>query len=333
MEQKRGHEQNSKAARVIYRSIEKIRGRKRNTGDSVFIQCPFHAGDDTPSARINLDGSSAPYGWLYCFGCGTSVPWNKVADRLGLDRVAQTDFRPDQMADHDTEGLRDDLLGHKELQLTDIAEAEGYGFMIPFPEDRAWRGIRGALLNKLGAMLIYDRHNEDTGVVLPVVAGGSLVGAIKASREKQEKSYMTSEGHWLKTKGLFPLDYAMEMTLFQSYGVLVLVEGPRDALRLISYGIPAVSILGSQSWSTAKRDLLLQMGVRLVVIMMDSDGPGIRATNKIYPMLKHHITTRTVKLKRVADKLGLDKVDPGNVPREYIQSLKQKLIRLCKELV
>ena len=58
-----------------------------------------------------------------------------------------------------------------------------------------------------------------------------------------------------------------------------MVEGPRDALHLAEYGIPALAILGGSSvWDNAKAELLMQLEPSLVVLAFDPDKVGREGT-------------------------------------------------------
>lgn len=313
------------ASRIILREISRIRGPKKGNGSNVFIQCCFHAGDRTPSLSISVDpAADVPIGTFFCFGCGATGRWNTLAEKKGLAQVKQSDHKKDRIANHDTETDRRRLLGTSRATLDTIAENEGYGFMLPFPEEQSWRRIPGWLLHKIGARLIYDKRNEDTAVILPVTVRGDVVGAVKATRVKRELSYVTSgrvEDRWVRQSALFPIDYAVSTELFSKYRTLVIVEGPRDALRLLRHGIPTVAILGSQSWSARKRNLLLSFHPKHVILIMDSDTAGIKATKTIGADIDKYMRSKKWRLNRLARELGMDKVDPGNLPLEYVSAL------------
>jgi len=59
-----------------------------------------------------------------------------------------------------------------------------------------------------------------------------------------------------------------------NYNFVVLVEGPRDALRLLMQGIPAVAVLGAKNFSDKKLFILMAMGISNVYTLGDNDEGG-----------------------------------------------------------
>jgi hypothetical protein len=119
---------------------------------------------------------------------------------------------------------------------------------------------------------------------------------------------------------------------------VVLVEGPRDALRLLSYGIPCMAILGTHSWSDKKSGLLEAAGVDRIITCFDGDEAGKIATNLIvygktvnkavrpnFTPLENLFTVKAVKLWNlpIPKDFAEGKFDPGNLPDSYLQKLKK----------
>lgn len=269
-------------------------GTKKHLGDSTFIICPFHS-EKTPSGRVFHSPTSRNPGYFTCYGCGTKVRWNELAPKLGL-RPFST--RP-----------RDEYAAAVSLKLSeDLAEFKPECLEFePLPRNKIWRTIPTNLLRDLGAKLCRVDH-PDYGLLkpkiyLPVLVNGELRGYIKARINKSPDypAYINASGNWSKTCGLFPFDYAVKLMLSLGSTTIVLVEGPRDALTLLALGIPAVSILGTQSWSDAKSRLLELAGVETVVLMMDGDCAGIKATERLSKLLDLVFTVNIVKLWALKD--------------------------------
>lgn len=99
---------------------------------------------------------------------------------------------------------------------------------------------------------------------------------------------------------------------------LVLVEGPVDGLTMMSIGLPALAILGTQSWSAEKRALVLALDPQEVVLLMDGDRAGRTAAQKIRADLHDFVATRVYRLRE-----GVD-------PAESAQETRDRLIRYCR---
>lgn len=305
--------------------------KKKVSGRSIFIQCPYHS-DKTPSGGINLDASkTVPLGWFSCFGCGKSVPWNDLAATLGLRQLKKRSQTEVTTGDYlDPSRMRDELLGEDTEDETQAKrdkerDEKRLAFFDFPPELIKWRGYKVKFLEQLGCRYAFF-DDENTGgeflIWIPCIVNGEVVGYVKAFLEKQEgrPSYINSPGKWSRTKGLLFFDYAIKMMQEQGHKTIVLCEGPRDAMRLLRYGIPAMCILGTQSWSDEKRMLLEQSPAENVVIFMDGDLPnkngvipGKVATKKIVKSLRGYMNYKYVNLWKYEQGW-----DPGNCPRRFL---------------
>jgi 5S rRNA maturation endonuclease (ribonuclease M5) len=140
-------------------------------------------------------------------------------------------------------------------------------------------------------------------------------------------SYLNKKGAWSKTHALFPFDQAIRLMNELGIKTIVLVEGPRDALRLIRAGIPAIAIFGTKSWSLMKVRLLQLAGVERIVLCMDGDPSGQDATDHILPTIEDGFEVKVIKLWVVAKKLKRDKIDPGNMPTGVLRRLEKMVLR------
>lgn len=326
-----------KAQATILRCLDQIPGRKKGMKPGVIgIVCPFHP-DTDPSCMLNVaQGERGSIGFHYCLGCGHKGGWNDIADKLGLERIEEKDFKQDRMVQRNKEQLRANLLGINESSgnIELIAKGMNLELMIPFPADLTWRRIKGALLSKLKCMLAFDYMTENKAILFPVVVNGTLVGCIKGQWKKVPKvpSYITSRGDkWNSRECLFPFDYSVKMALKQDM-CLVLTEGPRDALRLLGCKVPAVCINGAKSWSKQKLSLIVDSGVKGVVICMDSDSAGVSASNAIRRMIKPVMDVFVFRMAEVKDELQRkakteeqkerwSKVDPYSMPLRFVEDL------------
>lgn len=293
------------------------------------IPCPFHK-DSNPSLIITLvpDSKFAIGSWK-CFGCGKAGRWNTLADKLGLRRTSQYDHELSEFA-----GLAmndDELLGDS-ITLDTLAQQLRIEFMLEWGSDE-WRGNPPELMRALGAREGLNDKGHRVAL-LPVYVSGELQGGIAALFKRGsdgDLSYVSSPGPWVQTHGLFPYDYAKRMCADSGMDAMAITEGPRDALRLIRSGIPAVGILGSQNWSSTKRGLLLSV-VSTPVIVMDGDTAGRVATQAIKESFRDiGIEPVSINLSALAERLNR-KVDPANMPISSLRIMRDKYFRVDKKI-
>jgi 5S rRNA maturation endonuclease (ribonuclease M5) len=287
---------------------------------SCFVSCPFHA-ERTPSCRVYYSSNSNP-GYFKCYGCGEKGGWDILAPKLGLKQYEWTKPVP-MFARSILAATKEE--GTEELELKDL------------PKNKLWRQIKTNLLIDIGAKLLFQYGTKF--VYMPVTIRGKERGYIRArlKKEKDLPSYLNSKGNWGLENGLFPYDYSVK----SAPKTVVLVEGPRDALRLLSYNIPAIAILGTHSWSNRKTRLLELAGIENIVIMMDGDCSGQQAEELIKPTLSKMFKVHVFNLRgrdspyyqfrkhlepsKTAKKTGVDLWDPGNCPLNKLKQLKEIL--------
>lgn len=297
-------------------AIRGIPGGK-DKGDYYLIKCPFH-NDTNPSCSVKV---KPPYmGFFKCFSCSAKGPFKKLAEKLGIDLRAKAtpDLYPEEYADmfvykgasyaEDDEGVTG-LYSLSDKNATKLGIQEGWrGFDIPF--------MRSVVKAKVvDARTLY----------FPVTVRGVDVGYIRAflAKQKGRPSYLNKKGAWSRDKGLFLFDRAIEYEeqrelKHKAYSrTVILVEGPRDAMRLHRDGnLPAIAILGTQSWSEGKIRLLSMSGVENVILCMDGDLAGKLAAENISETLDGYMN--------VYD-FGLDKwegdLDPCDMPEKLLTRL------------
>lgn len=313
-----------KAGLDFFRSqINRIPGAKNITSTRAYVLCPFHK-ERTPSGVITIDPSKRRWwGSFKCYGCNKTAEWNEVAEKYNLLTLAGGRANIKDVPAIDTQQIRASLMPETEKEERRLK-------MDFFPLQDDWRGFKKAFLEEVGAKLVYHDLSGKFYVWFPVVVKGKEVGFFRAQMEKPTSkkvpSYLNKPGPWTKTRGLFPFDYALEVMKAGKWKTLVLVEGPRDALRLLARGIPAVAIMGTQNWSTRKLMLLLNTNIKQVIFLFDGDKAGRQATLDIWPQVKKHLQCKVVQLWKVAEKLGLEKVDPCDMPNKYVRLVRKHLI-------
>lgn len=316
----------SQAQAIIMRNIDRIPGYKRWTGSNVFVLCPNpQHRERTPSCSIYIgtDGK-APIGYAYCFGCNFRGPWNRVADTLKLDRVTEEQTLQTGMHTLNVDRVRTELLDS--VSWESLLSQFGLRGAFDWQPDIDWRGIKAKTLIKAKAQFSYDDRQSSMVVVVPVLIDGELVGAVKCSElSTAQLKYVTSEGEWVKSKGLMCYDLAMWVLRKTGGDCIALTEGTRDALRLNQKGIPAIAILGVKNWGRKKLNALLASGVRKYGLVFDSDDAGILCSNRVKASMKDVCEVKIIKTAEWAERDGLDKLDPGNMKPHHIRRLRKEL--------
>lgn len=261
-----------------------------------------------------------------CLGCGKNGHWNRFAEVIGAETIPEWDTKEKNVSDEILEGIEDKLLGEDEFTVKKILKIMQCEEAQPWPVEFDWRGFKGSLINKVGGLIIQDNYNEDVAVVFPVSIHKRIRGGVKAVMQKRDKqtSYITMRGEWINKYGLFPFDYTLHLIKKRKYNFVVLVEGPRDALRLLRNGIPAMAVLGANTIGKVKAMLIESMDVQVYVIT-DNDSGG----DKLWMNLKEKlgkIKPKRLKLPKEKDAKGkLIKMDPFNAPKYVLDNIKDYL--------
>lgn len=279
----------------------------------VTIRCPFH-NDRNPSLAVKVE---APYlGSFRCWSCNEKGGVNKLFTRLG-----ETLNGDDVLQETPTVAVDP---GDEPMKFYPLTESNGERLGII---DNKWRGFELNFLRKtVRAKFAYltdpdldEWRREQPYVFLPVLIQGEQVGYIKAALKKKGKgqSYFNRPGQWSASSGLFLFDQATQLMNDLGLYTIVLTEGPRDALRLLRDGIPAIAMLGTQSWGEAKSLNLLKSGATRIVLCMDGDDAGRLANKKMRPLLTTAgFTVASFKLWEWEGEL-----DPCSMPRSLLKKL------------
>lgn len=328
----------------IQQQLQSVPGPKKTSGNSTYILCPYHS-EKTPSARVFHDN-----GYLRCYGCGASKSYNVWSKEYGLTRMGKHNlpvtgevpkgrFLTDLLSSS-AATITDTAASLDDLEFHDIDSELGKQLGVA----RKWRSFRSKWLSDtVGAKLVRDENSGRHYVWLPVHVRGKLRGHVLAQlrkpKDKTIPSYLNASGKWSLRYGLFPLDPSIALMQQLGLHTLVVVEGPRDALRLLSLGIPAVSMLGTHSWTDLKSRMLELCGVERVVLMLDGDPAGRNATRflktgKRTPTSEPSITplpnqfkVRTVKLWNLEVPEGDEKPDPGNLDESTLLEILNPLLK------
>jgi len=267
-----------------------------------FVACPFHK-EKTPSCKVNTKASTKYHvGDFKCFGCGIRGDWGAFSAEANLKGISFVE----NFSEYGAVG-----------KVSTREVTEEYDPVMAFDwkkKDGDWRGIPNDTVRAVGGKKVFSDFFNDTALFLPCSVNGSVLGGITCRLSKGEGlSYLNTKGIWSK-RSLYPYDHTANMVEALSLDYAVLVEGPRDALRLISYGIPAVAVLGVESWSSFKADLLYAMGISTLVVFSDGDKAG----NTLYKKVTASVLLPTIKVKVQYGE------DPGNCKESKIKAIKRK---------
>nr|DAF93941.1 MAG TPA: DNA primase (bacterial type) [Myoviridae sp. ctu2j3]DAF93964.1 MAG TPA: DNA primase (bacterial type) [Myoviridae sp. ctu2j3] len=337
----------------IVQQLALLSNAKRGGSSRIMVCCPYH-GESNPSAGIWIDGPGT--GKFRCFACGTSAPWDEVAPKLGLQPFYSGPPRQENTSNLLMSRLKEveSLSAVESMEQRDYVE-ERLKFS-RLPADKKWRSIPTNLLLELGGKMCvkwlddYDTWSKTKFIYLPVMVRGEQKGYFRARLRKDDSdrnlpSYLLAPSrkgaNWSRQDGLWPYDYVMNMMKEMGTRTVVIVEGQRDALRLILAGIPALCIFGTQSFSREKARHLSLGGVKRAILMMDGDCAGIKATEVIRPVLQQEVDVRVLTLWKVkgspwlqfadheepskaAKRAGVTLFDPGNCPEWILERVKTK---------
>jgi hypothetical protein len=323
-------------------AVQHIRGELRRleaTGKTMiksgrmYVCCPFHH-EKTPSCMVTIRADSKyQMGTFKCMGCGESGGWNKLAEAMNLQPLGQDAAVFKQVQRYDADFYRRKVLDERFNTFSGLLEEMGLRKPNDIPEDMVWRTIPAKLLRKVRACRVtgVDRRPY---LFLPTYVNEELVGGVRAVMEdtgdKTIVKYKNSDGEWSKQKGLYPYDTTSELLdkFEKKHGFrgLVIVEGARDALCWLCEGMPALGLLGTQSWTEVKRDYVLDLDPDFVLVCLDGDTAGRKSEEKVWADLKGLVPTRKMNLTRFNSECGFD-VDPGNAPEWVIKEVVRTLHR------
>lgn len=277
-----------------------------NNRPNINTFCP--TGHDKETASLSIFKRD---GRFLCFGCGIKGHnWNDLAKYLQIDKL-------------DEESLPDPF-ETLALDLKNELKKSMLSFELPWDLE-PWKGdyvhdkkhgvvIAEETLTALDACRRYDDYYNCWRIFFPVYQYGELEGYVSRRLDKKKKGqpykrkYLNAE-NMPSQKILFPLDAVERM----NSDVVVLVEGPLDAVRLLNFDIPALAIMGTNNYHPDNRLDLLNIGADRVIIAMDSDPAGAKAREVIRPNL--------AEMFEVEDFYCPDAMDPGNMPRSYLKYL------------
>ncbi len=144
---------------------------------------------------------------------------------------------------------------------------------------------------------------------------GDSEGRFFAENGREQPRYRLPKG-FQKQLELYNWHRVLEQ--FEDTTSIVLVEGFWSVLRLQAHAIPSVALMGI-SISDAQIRLLLEGGIRSVIVIMDGDEEGQAAQSALVPKLSSYFFTRSIRLS--------NGIKPDEVDRCILDEVKA----LCAE--
>jgi hypothetical protein len=268
--------------------------------------CP--TGHDKETASLSIHRHD---GRFLCFGCGIKGKnWNHLANYLSIDTLSD-EAMPDPFVTFTMDLSKSIQDAMAEFELPWDLEP-WYGNYVHDEEKGVV--IAEETILALDGCSRFDDIYRCPRLFFPVRQYGELMGWVSRRLDKPipgvkyERKYLNAPD-MKSSRILFPLD---EIEQWDT-NVVVLVEGPLDAVRLINYDIPALAIMGTGNYHDDNRIDLLNLGIEKVFLAMDSDEAGKKARRVIGPSL--------AEMFDVEDFFAPHKKDPGNMGRPYMNKL------------
>jgi len=272
---------------------------RQSTGSDIAAFCFGGHDRKTPSLFFRrLDGA------FYCHGCGKrGKNWNELRTYVDVDLLREQDL-PDEARVLQEKLSRQWREAFLNIDLPwDVEAWQG-----------SWRGIRQETLKNIYSFKWFDPMSLCPRILFPVTIRGEIRGWVARRLDKAppgqklDRPYRNAM-HMSSKQMVFPYDSVVKIRR----KTLVLVEGPYDALRLINYNIPALSILGTGNFHPDNMGYFTNTCAGRIILAMDSDDAGRKARYEIAPILQ--------EMFEVEHFICPEGEDPGSMGREYLDEL------------
>jgi hypothetical protein len=311
---------------IVVEELQKYsNGYMKTAGQWLMVRCPFHD-DKTPSCGVivSLDNPEK-LGFFNCLGCAEKGPWNKFAKQAGLQEIKEWKNKQlGQSADFINGDLEESLLGSESLTTKGVLKRLGVPEAQPWPVTMDWRGFPGNIVKRAGGYIAMDNYSDSIQLVFIIKYAGQVRGGVKAVYERTRKGqpgYINMRGPWANKYGLLFLEQARSILDRNNYKFIILVEGPRDALRLLCNGIPAVAVLGAATMTKSKALMLTSLGATDIYVIPDNDKGGKTFWVTAKKALLDFIPPTRIRLPKTNEKGKEVKIDPGNMPLYLLEDL------------
>lgn len=290
---------------TTYLDIRSLSFREAN------VVCPFHQ-DHQPSLRFNLDS-----GLYFCHGCQKSGNASGMAIEMGVPEPGDSAHTVDDLS------RMVDSIVEKEEAKTERSRLRSESWLKRFtaygPEIyEFWHDERNISKEVIeDFMLGVDLHNE--AATIPIESYENprqFYGVVRRFTGN------VTGNRYLNPTGFTKANHVLFLEKVDGTSVAV-TEGPIDALRCWSAGIPAISVFGS-SMSHTQAHLMKKHGINTAVSFFDNDVPGRVGTMKNDQRFKGtgivHYSVDWSLLKNVR------KADPGKLKNKQLKKLYREAV-------
>jgi len=284
-------------------------------GSNLLCACFNGHGTNTPCLSVRkTDGA------FICFSCDArGRNWEALVKALGGNLPDDEDI-PDPFGI-----LNAQLPGMNKESHTSSSLPWG---VEPWTQGK-YRGLSPGFLTRVGAQRWYDDKMRCQRILFPIwqkqnmdKEGPGLQGWVaRRIDDGTEMKYRNSPG-MKAARILYPYNFVRKHLRNK---VVVLVEGPMDALRLCHFRIPALAIMGTNNWHSVKLRRLLRLGVKHVIICTDGDVAGKRCRyEKLEPELSEYF--------EVEHFFPPDDEDPCSMSKQLCLQLRDRVQELAAAL-
>lgn len=279
---------------------------RRSGRDQYRGLCPIHRGEGRDAFHANLSRNV-----FHCFSCGaggTVLDFVAAMEGCTLREAAlklhdRTDQPPLQRPTVQLVTKKSKVPLPLGFALRGIDSTHPY---------LTARGIEAATAEKFGIGFYRGSGIFNGRLVIPIHdARGELVAYCGRALDGTQPRYRFPSG-FAKAEVLFNLHRAASD---ESAAVVVVVEGFFACLKLHQAGVRSVvALMGSALYQSQQRQLLERF--RRVILMLDGDAAGRRATATIATQLQQHASVSVIHLP---DAVQPDQLSPGQI-RQNLQT-------------
>ena len=243
--------------------------------DEFNMSCPFHS-DGEPSLSVNLDKGV----WICHAGCGQGGLKGFLAKYLNVswDRIDETLLAKQLTFDLNM------FDAEESLDIEEIVDIEFPYEMGYVPEWIFSRGFNKETLSKWRCSV--DLENS---LVIPIFDGKRIVGWIT------RRLYMTPK--YLYSKGLKKSQVLFGNNHVVPQPFICVTEGSLDTMWLDQHGYTSVALLGANA-SSKQQEMLLNLPTNEIVLCLDNDEAGEKATEKILTNLSQRCVVSTIQIPK-----------------------------------
>ena len=315
---------------------------EHGTGEQIKIICPFH-NDHKPSCGVNLE--KQVYNCFACDAGGNALDF--VAHMEGLDPnntselrkaalAAASTFGIDQALERPTNGrVKTKSKTNRSAKLVK-AKTKKAGKSKPSEKKVKDKAVKSSNQPLTFTLKLDHKHPyiEARGFKKKLIKQfgigysnkGMMKGRVAFQIHNEKGELIAHSGRWADDelpddmpRYLLPKGFEKSKVLYNLHRVLekgsdtaVIVEGFWSVLRLHNEGIPCVSTFGD-SVSEAQAELLVEHGIKNVILIYDGDEGGRIGTQSSLPILAKHLFVKTVALA--------DGIKPDTMSEDIIATL------------